>query len=140
MRRHALDVDGRAAEGGEVAQQVGVLPVQVAEDLDGRAHGHHARVAPEAALLGQLAHAQQLGVAEQVRERTRAACAGFAAAAPTRRTAATAVPAAAAAAATTTIAAAAAASAAAAAAADAAAAAALTADRETLLEGAAVSP
>jgi hypothetical protein len=100
--RSALNVDGRAAKGCKVAQQVGVLPVQVAEDLDGRAHRHNARVAPEPPLLGQLAHAQQLRVAEQVGERTRAprpatATAEFtAAAAPAaaliRRADATAVP------------------------------------------------
>ena len=41
--RDVLDVDRRAAEGGEVAEQVGVLPVQIAEDLDGRAHLPRAR-------------------------------------------------------------------------------------------------
>ena len=36
--RDALDVDARAAKGTKVAQQVGVLAVEVAEDLDWRAH------------------------------------------------------------------------------------------------------
>ena len=60
IHEHAINVRG------EEALQVGKLPVDVAEDLDGRLHVHEARARPQLALDTQPADLDELLIGAHV--------------------------------------------------------------------------